>query len=216
VVCGTEILDEFPEFDKRVIESLREPLEERSLTISRSQKSIRFPADVTLIAAMNPCPCGNRGSSKECRCSPKDLARYERKLSGPIMDRIDLWVEVGEITLSKLRKRTQEMEDEGEKEERNVRARIEYAHLAQRKRFRGLKESRNAHISPRVIHSLIYAEDNVYTLLENASEELGLSARGYHKMLKVARTIADLEQSESVTEDHILEALQYRQKPLFL
>ncbi|MEX0909742.1 MAG: YifB family Mg chelatase-like AAA ATPase [Candidatus Paceibacterota bacterium] len=212
---GVLFLDEFPEFDKRVIESLREPLEERSLTISRSQKTSRFPADVILIAAMNPCPCGNRGSSKECRCAPKDLARYERKLSGPIMDRIDLWVEVGEITLSKLRKVSSTEKKADEKTEKKVRARIARALSTQALRYKkdGVK---NAHLNPRTIHKNIKADESVYTLLENAAEELNLTARGYHKMLKVARTIADLEGSKNLKEEHLLEALQYRQKPLFL
>lgn len=213
---GVLFLDEFPEFDKRVIEALREPLEERSLTVSRSQKSSRFPADVILIAAMNPCPCGNRGSSKECRCAPKDLVRYERKLSGPIMDRIDLWVEVGEITLSTLGIISKEQQKTHKEEEKQVRSRIERAQAIQKARYAEREESKNAHLGPRLIHRLVDADEEVYTLLERAAEELGLSARGYHKMLKIARTIADLEDSKTVTEEHLLEALQYRQKPLFL
>jgi magnesium chelatase family protein len=212
---GVLFLDEFPEFDKRVIESLREPLEERSLTVSRSQKTSRFPADIILIAAMNPCPCGNRGSSKECRCAPKDLARYERKLSGPIMDRIDLWVEVGEITLSTLGKISGAERKKRKKEEERVRSHIAQALALQSLRYKkeGLK---NAHLNSRTIHKNIKANNNVYALLENAAEELGLTARGYHKMLKVARTIADIEGSSALTEEHLLEALQYRQKPLFV
>jgi magnesium chelatase family protein len=212
---GVLFLDEFPEFDKRVIESLREPLEERSLTVSRSQKTSRFPADVILIAAMNPCPCGNRGSSKECKCAPKDLARYERKLSGPVMDRIDLWVEVGEITLSKLRNISSTEKRLQEKEERMIRRRIAKALSRQALRYKreGIK---NAHLNPRTIHKHLKAEERVYVLLENAAVELGLTARGYHKMLKVARTIADLEGSTALKEEHLLEALQYRQKPLFV
>lgn len=213
---GVLFLDEFPEFDKRVIEALREPLEERSLTVSRSQKSSRFPADVILIAAMNPCPCGNRGSSKECRCSPKDLVRYERKLSGPIMDRIDLWVEVGEITLSTLGVISKEQQKANKEIEKQVCSRIAHALATQKTRYAKKEVTKNAHLGPRQIHRLVEADEKVYTLLERAAGELGLSARGYHKMLKIARTIADLEGSKMVTEEHLLEALQYRQKPLFL
>lgn len=213
---GVLFLDEFPEFDKRVIEALREPLEERSLTVSRSQKSSRFPADVILIAAMNPCPCGNRGSSKECRCAPKDLVRYERKLSGPIMDRIDLWVEVGEITLRTLGVISKEQQKTNREEERRARLRIARALTIQKARYAKTGGSKNAQLGPREIHRLVRANEKVYALLERAAGELGLSARGYHKMLKIARTIADLESSKTVTEEHLLEALQYRQKPLFL
>ncbi|MEX0933144.1 MAG: YifB family Mg chelatase-like AAA ATPase [Candidatus Paceibacterota bacterium] len=213
---GVLFLDEFPEFDKRVIEALREPLEERSLTVSRSQKSSRFPADVTLVAAMNPCPCGNRGSSKECRCAPKDLVRYERKLSGPIMDRIDLWVEVGEVTLATLGVISKEQQKANKEAEKRACSRIARARTIQKTRYAKTGATKNAHLGPREIHRLVQADEKVYTLLERAAGELGLSARGYHKMLKVARTIADLEDSKRVTEEHLLEALQYRQKPLFL
>jgi len=213
---GVLFLDEFPEFDKRVIEALREPLEERSLTVSRSQKSSQFPADVILIAAMNPCPCGNRGSSKECRCTPKDLVRYERKLSGPIMDRIDLWVEVGEVTLATLGVISKEQQKANGEAEKRACSRIARALNAQKTRYSKTRATKNAHLGPREIHRLVHADEKVYALLERAAEELGLSARGYHKMLKVARTIADLEHSKTVTEEHLLEALQYRQKPLFL
>jgi magnesium chelatase family protein len=213
---GVLFLDEFPEFDRRVIESLREPLEERKLTVSRSQRSALFPADVILVAAMNPCPCGNRGSSKECVCSPKDLVRYERKLSGPVIDRIDLWVEVGEIALSKLRKLPESEKREREREVEDMKRGIQRAVGAQEKRFEGLKATRNAHMSPENIHTKLRANDSVYELLEGAAHTLGLSARGYHKMLKIARTVADIEGAEEVKKEHLLEALQYRQKPLFL
>lgn len=213
---GVLFLDEFPEFDRRVIESLREPLEERMLTVSRSQRSALFPADVILIAAMNPCPCGNRGSSKECVCSPKDLVRYERKLSGPIVDRIDLWVEVGEVALSNLRKLPESERKEREREVQEIKKKIEQAIVAQETRFDGRKETRNAHMNAEFLNTKLGASDAVYETLESAAQMLGLSARGYHKMLKVSRTVADLEGSEEVTEEHILEALQYRQKPLFL
>lgn len=213
---GVLFLDEFPEFDRRVIESLREPLEERSITVSRAQRSSLFPADIILVAAMNPCPCGNRGSSKECVCSPKDLVRYERKLSGPVVDRIDLWVEVGEISLSKLRKLPEHEQRREERGVQEIREKVERATRTQERRFKGLKETRNAHMSPKYINAKLGAHDVVYSLLEGAAHTLGLSARGYHKMLKVARTVADLEGSEEVKEEHLLEALQYRQKPLFL
>ncbi len=206
-------LDEFPEFDRRVIESLREPLEERFLTVSRSQKSSSFPADIILIAAMNPCPCGNNGSDKECRCAPKDLARYERKLSGPILDRIDLWVEVGRIETSELRSDKQKATNE---EERAAKKRIALATKRQADRLKGSGKQRNAHLGPREMSLYIDAKEETYNTLEQASAELGLSARGYHKILKVARTIADLDDSKEVEEVHLLEALQYRQKPMFL
>lgn len=211
---GVLFLDEFPEFDRRVIESLREPLEERFLTVSRSQKTAIFPANIILIAAMNPCPCGNHGSSKECRCTPGDLARYERKLSGPILDRIDLWVEVGRIETKELRV-TKEKED-GNKEEVAATKRIAEAQARQRKRLERTGKTRNSHLGPREITKYVNATEDVYELIENAVDELDLSARGYHKILKVARTIADLDGSEQVREEHLLEALQYRQKRIFL
>ncbi|MDZ7726566.1 MAG: YifB family Mg chelatase-like AAA ATPase [Candidatus Campbellbacteria bacterium] len=213
---GVIFLDEFPQFDRRVIESLREPLEEKRLTVSRSQRSSSFPADFILIAAMNPCPCGNRGSEKDCRCTPSDLARYERKLSGPILDRIDLWIEVGKIEISKLRESTTKKEGDPFAEEEMTKKRIALASSLQSERFKKEEVKRNAQLGPRSITQKINAEDEVYTLIENVANELELSARGYHKVLKVARTIADLNESERVKEKHLLEALQYRQKPIFL
>lgn len=210
---GVLFLDEFPEFDRRVIESLREPLEEKHLIISRSQKTAHFPADIILVAAMNPCPCGNRGSNQICRCTPGDLARYERKLSGPILDRIDLWVEVGKIEASQLRA---DNKARNKQETESAKKRIRGAIDRQRERLKKSKRSRNAELGPKEIGEYIDASEEVYSILEQAVDNLGLSARGYHKILKVAQTIADLESSKRVEEAHILEALQYRQKSLFL
>lgn len=200
---GVLFLDEFPEFDRRVIEALREPLEEQSITVSRAHASTTFPGNFTLIAAMNPCPCGLRGSTRECRCAPQDLARYERKLSGPILDRIDLWLEVGRVNIRDIDTREQT-------HQKHTKERVAAARSLQLER----QKTTNARISPKNI-SLIYPKGQARETLDNAAEKLSLSLRGYHKVMKVARTIADIENATEVGEDHILEALQYRSKPLF-
>ena len=204
-------LDEFPEFEHRVIEALRQPLEDRIISISRVKGSATYPAQFILVAAMNPCPCGNYGTRKECICTPSNLLRYRRKISGPIIDRVDMWVEVGDITYTTLSAETAR----GEKSER-VRTRISTARELQKKRFfeNNLQYKTNSEMRARDIDTLIKLTEPVQTLLNQSAAKLGLSGRAYHRVMKLARTIADLEGSETVEQSHVMEALSYRPKQL--
>jgi len=206
---GVLFLDEFPEFEKRVIESLRQPLEDNIVSISRAKGSAIFPSNFILVAAMNPCPCGNAGSKqKVCICKPSDLDRYKRKLSGPIIDRIDLWISVGNVDYKKLGE-----EGHGEKSEK-IKERVQNARILQKNRFEkfGRNISTNSEMNVKDLSSMIKLEDEVRNLLDDSAERLGLSARAYHRVIKIARTIADLENSEDINSNHILEAIQYRPK----
>ncbi|MDD4803744.1 MAG: YifB family Mg chelatase-like AAA ATPase [Candidatus Pacebacteria bacterium] len=207
---GVLFLDEFPEFDKKVIEALREPLEEGEISISRAKGTQNFPANFILIAAMNPCPCGNFGSkNKECICKPTDLLRYQRKISGPIVDRIDMWVEVSQINYDKLGEK-----ENSKKENPDIKNRIIKARDIQKKRFEDTKGKikTNSEMGAKDINKLSNLEDKAKEILNSSAKKLNLSARAYHRVIKLARTIADLENSENINTDHILEALQYRPK----
>lgn len=199
---GVLFLDEFPEFDRRVIETLRQPLEDRLISISRARGSVTFPADIMLVAAMNPCPCGNKGSTKECICSLKQLAYYARKMSGPILDRIDLWIPMPHVEFKKL---SDDAHPAGESSDA-VRKRVMHATSRQKIRF----GSTNAHMTLQDIKKFCALGAAEKKILEDAVKRLDLSARAYHRILKVARTIADLASSEKIASGHILEALQYR------
>ena len=204
---GVLFMDEFPEFEKRVLESLRQPLEDNLVNISRAKGTAQFPANFILIAAMNPCPCGNYGSKqKECVCKPSDLARYQRKLSGPIMDRIDIWMNVDNIDYKKL-------SDKGQGEESaTIKKRIEKARKMQEERLKGHKRGIkiNSEMNVKDLDTYVSLDSKLKNLLNQSAERLRLSARGYHRVIKLARTIADLEETENIKENHILEALQYR------
>ncbi len=206
---GVLFLDEFPEFEKRVIESLRQPLEDNIVSISRAKGTAVFPSNFILVAAMNPCPCGNTGSKKRaCICKPSDLDRYKRKLSGPIIDRIDIWVSVGNVDYKKLGG-----EGTGERSEK-IRARIITARENQKSRFKrfGRDITTNSEMNVKDLTNLVKLKKEVRDLLDDSAERLGLSARAYHRVIKIARTIADLESSDEVEANHILEAIQYRPK----
>ena len=206
---GVLFLDEFPEFEKRVLESLRQPLEDNVVSISRAKGTAIFPSNFILVAAMNPCPCGNAGSKqKVCICKPSDLDRYKRKLSGPIMDRIDLWVSVGNIDYKKLGK-----EGDGEESEK-IRNRVLKAQKVQQDRLEkfGRKIKTNSEMNVKDLSEIVELSREVRDLLDDSAESLGLSARAYHRVIKIARTIADLENSVDIKANHILEAIQYRPK----
>jgi magnesium chelatase family protein len=203
---GVLFLDELPEFDRRVLDTLRQPLEERSILLSRAGISVRYPCDFTLIAAMNPCPCGYLGDARrECRCSAQQIRRYRRRVSGPFLDRIDLVVQVPRLTRDELTARV-----EGEPSSA-VRVRVERARSVQWRRSAGHSGSVcNARLESRRLIERCNVDAEASRLLEHAVDRYVLSARGYHRVLKVARTIADLADSGAVEAQHVAEALQYR------
>ncbi|MFA7000219.1 MAG: YifB family Mg chelatase-like AAA ATPase [Candidatus Paceibacterota bacterium] len=205
---GVLFLDEFPEFEKKVLESLRQPLEDNIVSISRAKGSAIFPSNFILVAAMNPCPCGNKGNKqKDCICKQGDLDRYKRKLSGPIMDRIDIWVTVQNVDYEEL----SSIGQEGEKTN-TIKERVKIARDIQNKRFKNSPRKINTNSEMNVKELNIYAplDNETKKLLNQSAERLQLSARAYHRTIKLARTIADLEGSENISQSHILEALQYR------
>jgi magnesium chelatase family protein len=205
---GVLFLDEFPEFEKRVIESLRQPLEDNLVSISRAKGTAIFPSNFILIAAMNPCPCGHAGSKqKECVCKPSDLDRYKRKISGPILDRIDIWTPVGNIDYEKLSDNSRSGEGTDE-----IKRRVAEARLMQSERFRkfGRNIKMNSEMNVKDLSNMIQLSPEVQKILNDSAAKLSLSARAYHRSIKLARTIADLAGKESIEVPHILEAVQYR------
>jgi len=201
-------MDEFPEFERRVIESLRQPLEDKVISVARAKGTAHFPANVLLVAAMNPCPCGNYGfRGKPCICTPSALQKYRRRLSGPIMDRIDIWLEVDRIM-------PQELGSTGPEGDRSeyFRNKVKKARETQSVRFNSARILKNAEMGARDLVMFVKLERDAERALNLAAERLGFSPRVYHRMIKVARTIADLEESDIVKANHILEAVEYRPK----
>jgi magnesium chelatase family protein len=210
---GVLFLDEFPEFKRNVLESLRQPLEDGHVTISRVTHAITFPARFMLVAAMNPCPCGYRGDPRRsCICSGSQIHRYRSRISGPLLDRVDIHIEVPPVTIREL-----SMDREEESSER-IAGRVGAARAIQEERFKGRKLYANSQMNTRMIKRYCALKDGAGTLLERAVEKFGLSPRAYHRILKVARTIADLETRELIEESDVAEAIQYRtldRKPAF-
>jgi len=204
---GVLFLDEFSEFPRQVLENLRQPMEDGIINVSRAAGSLSFPAKFILVAAMNPCPCGFAGDSeKNCVCSPAQVLNYKKKISGPILDRIDLHIEVPRIKFEKLSDTSQA------ESSRNIKKRIEQARLIQRTRFKDTPFITNSEMTSEAIRNFCPIDDNSKQLLKSAVDQLHLSARGYFRILKLARTIADLNQDEKMLTSHIAEALQYRPK----
>lgn len=205
---GILFMDEFPEFDKRVLEALRQPLEDRIVSISRAKGSITYPANILLVGAMNPCPCGNLGNpQKECVCAPHQIERYTRKISGPITDRVDLWVDVDAVEHEKLAVASLDGEPS-----RVVQQRVINARNIQTERFKKTRIKTNSEMGPRHIETFCALSPSVSAVLMQAAKTFNLSARAYHRVIKLARTIADLEGRDSIGEHHVLEAVQYRPK----
>ena len=202
---GVLFLDEFPEFDRRVLETLRQPLENGEITISRASGSITYPCNIMLAAAMNPCPCGNYGAAgKVCTCSKKQVESYLGKISRPVLDRIDIQVEVPSVKYEELSGR-----DKSESS-KIIAERVQKARDIQLKRFAGTSIRTNSQITPDLLHEVCVLDEQAGQFLKNAFEKSGLSARAYDRILKVARTCADLDNSEIITKRHIARAVQYR------
>ena len=200
-------LDEFPEFPRLVLENLRQPLEDGVVTVSRAQGTVTFPASFTLIASQNPCPCGYYSDpDREFICHPGQILKYQKKISGPLLDRIDLHIEVPRVKFEKL---TSEISGESSAQ---VRDRVEKARAVQNNRFKNLKITTNSEMNAKDIREFCKINSQTQDLLKNAVQQLHLSARSYHRILKIARTIADLANDDHIKTPHVAEALQYRAK----
>lgn len=202
---GVLFLDELPEFNRNVLEALRQPLEDGEVNISRASGSLSYPARFTLVCAMNPCPCGYfTHPEKECKCTPYQVQKYRSKISGPLLDRIDIHIEVPPMKFAEV------SDDKKAEESAQIRERVNKARRIQLKRFENKKYFSNAFMSNKDIVSYCKINGEGRSLLKQAMEKLGLSARAYHKILKVSRTIADLEGASEIVPSHIAEAIQYR------
>jgi len=202
---GVLFLDELPEFGQRVLEVLRQPIEDHIVTISRASGSLTFPANFQLIAAMNPCPCGNFGNPmKACTCSSATVTKYQKRISGPLMDRIDIHIQTPQVDYEKLSDARM-----GEASA-TIRARVEAARQIQRERLATAGLSSNTEMRPAEVRQFCALDDTGRSLMKSAMQQLELSARAYHRILKLARTIADLASSETIQPVHLAEALQYR------
>lgn len=206
---GVLFLDELPEFPSQVLEVLRQPLEDREITISRAQGSVRFPAHFTLVAAMNPCPCGYYNvpeSTKECTCPAGNISRYQKRISGPLLDRIDLYVDISPVKFDHL------LEESQAESSASIRNRVLVARKRQHNRFLGKKSTCNSEMGIKDIEEHCELSDEGKSLFREAMRQYQLSGRAFHRILKVARTIADLADEEEIAIAHLAEALQYRPK----
>lgn len=202
---GVLFLDEFPEFDRRAKESLRQPLEDGVVTITRATATVTYPSNIMVVAAMNPCPCGYLGHpTRECSCSEAAKKRYRDKTSGPLLDRIDIHIEMQNIDYEKLSGKQKEESSE------EIRKRVNKAREIQQKRFEGTSITCNAKMTPKATREYCKLSADADNLLKDSFDAMGLSARAYDKILRVARTIADLDESEIIEIQHIAEAIQYR------
>lgn len=202
---GVLFLDEFPEFSRRVLEVLRQPLEDKTVTISRAQGSLTFPANFMLVSSINPCPCGYFGDPvKECTCTSSTITRYQKRISGPLIDRIDIHVEVPRVDYEKLSSiRLGEPSTA-------VQTRVEAAREQQRTRFEDSTLAANADMHPEQIRKFCSLDSSSQSLIKSAMKQLHLSARSYHRVLKLSRTIADLDGKNQIAANHLAEALQYQ------
>lgn len=202
---GVLFLDELPEFNKNTLEVMRGPLEDGIVTISRVNATLTYPCDFMFVASMNPCPCGYYGSKdKECTCTPQMISKYMGKISGPLLDRIDIQIEVTPVKYKKLDS-TENIETSKE-----IKQRVNKARKIQQDRYKEEKVYSNSQLTPKLIEKYCKLDEGGRKILQAAFEKLGLSARAYGRILKVARTIADLEASENIEQRHIAEAIQYR------
>lgn len=205
---GILFLDEFAEFPRTTLESLRQPMEDGKITIARSWGTVTYPAQFTLVAAVNPCPCGFLGSDKKpCHCSPGEIIRYQRRISGPILDRIDLHLEIQAVPMEKLTDSKSVAEQSA-----SMRRRVEAARKIQQSRFKGTRVGTNSQLKGKEVEKYCFLTSECLNLLRQAVSMMNLSARSYFKVIKVARTIADLVGEEQIKVSHLAEALQYRPK----
>jgi len=206
---GVLFLDVLPEFDRRTLETLRQPVENREIVISRATGSVCYPCNFMLVAAMNPCPCGNFGHpTKQCVCSPQAAAKYAGKISQPVLDRIDIQVEVNPVSYT-------ELSGEGAAEaaaesSATIREKVEKARLIQEERYHGTAVRSNSEIEPSMLGEVCVMDDSAKTLIKNVFDKLGMSARAYDRILKVARTAADLDESGLIMKKHVSQAISYR------
>jgi len=204
---GVLFLDEFPEFNHMALESLRQPMEDRVVTISRAEGSLTFPANFILVAAMNPCPCGYYGDPvRECKCSSTVITRYQKKISGPLMDRIDIFLDIPRIDYEKLV--DESMAEHSEK----VRSRVQEARSMQSRRYADSVLTCNAEMSASDIRQFCKIDAAAQSLMKTAMKQIHFTARAFHRTLKLARTVADLDNSDLINTNHLAEALQYRQR----
>lgn len=202
---GVLFLDELPEFGQNVLEVLRQPLEDKVVTISRAQGTVTYPANFMLVAAMNPCPCGFYGDPiRECTCSATAIARYQKRISGPLLDRIDIHVEVPRVDYEKL------ADKRNVENSATIRERVQTTRERQLQRFTGTKLTCNSEMGPSEVRDFCQVDASAEKLLKAAMQQLHLSARAFHRVLKLARTIADLANCETIAANHIAEAIQYR------
>lgn len=202
---GVLFLDELPEFNKNTLEVMRGPLEDKIISISRVNATLSYPCNFMLIASMNPCPCGFLGSKeKNCTCSPQAISRYIGKISGPLLDRIDIQIEATPVKYQKL-----DSEEQAENSE-TIKKRVDSARKIQQERYKDCKIYSNSQLTPKLIEKYCKLDAEGKAILKSAFERLGLSARAYGRILKVARTVADLSGSINIEKNHIAEAIQYR------
>jgi magnesium chelatase family protein len=199
------LLDELPEFNRAALEALRQPLEDKVITLARTHETITFPADAQLVATANPCPCGYYGSNKTCQCTGGEIHRYQQRLSGPILDRIDLYIEVDEVQHDQL------LTAQPAETSKHIAQRVQRARDIQQKRYGSVIKC-NAHLNNQQVKDLAALLPTAQIFLNQAATQLGLSARSYMRVIKVARTIADLSGAAEISPEHVSEALQYRRR----
>lgn len=201
---GVLFLDELPEFNRNTLEVLRSPLEDGEITIGRAAQVLTYPCKFMLVASMNPCPCGFYGTDKECKCSNENITRYLGRISGPLLDRIDIQVEVNSIKYENL------YSDEKEETSKQIQERVNIARNIQKERYKEEGIFSNSELTPSMIEKYCKLDNSGKIILRNAFDKLGLSARAHGRILKVARTIADLDGCDNILDKHLLEAVQYR------
>ena len=209
--CGILFFDELPEFSRSILESLREPLENKEIIINRLSGNYRYPCNFMFVASMNPCPCGNYGDEeKECKCTEQEIHRYLRKVSGPLLDRIDIQIEVKRPNIKSLKSQN------NSETSFQIREKVNRARRIQLNRYKEYGIYSNSELNEKLIDTFCSIDKNGEILLKNAFEKLKLSVRAYQRILKVARTIADLEESKDIQVRHLAEAIQYRSLDKFI